>query len=61
MEYDEQNTDHFDLFLMGRDKICVGKKLLGKIEQLQHIDGISKIRKKVCSEINSLEKVKKKQ
>lgn len=46
-----------NLIELVQEKFNLGNELLKKIENLNQINGMAKIRRKICSEITFLEKV----
>lgn len=46
-----------EIYLLGNEKIAAGNELLQKLDDFKHIDGVAKIKRKISSEISSLEKV----
>lgn len=46
-----------DLGRLGDEKIALGNGLLEALDELDHIDGVAKIKRKIASEISSLQKV----
>lgn len=46
-----------DLDKLGDEKIALGNGLIDALDELDHIDGVAKIKRKIASEISSLQKV----
>lgn len=51
----EENEE--DLDKLGEEKITLGNGLIEALNQFAHVDGVTKIRRKIASEISSLQKV----
>lgn len=53
----EENIDQSDLDEMGKEKILLGENLMEKLNQFKHIDGVTKIQRKILQDIKFLQKV----
>lgn len=51
----EENEE--DLDKLGEEKITLGNGLIEALNQFSHIDGVAKVKRKIASEISSLQKV----
>lgn len=52
-----KTEDEIELYVLADEKVESGKKLILQLDELKHIDGATKIKRKVASEVASLEKV----
>lgn len=50
-----ENND--DIYNFGDEKVSMGKHLILLLDELKHIEGVAKIKRKIASEIASLQKV----
>lgn len=46
-----------ELGKLGDEKIALGNRLIEALDNLDHIDGVGKVKRKIISEISSLQKV----
>lgn len=46
-----------DIYNFGDEKVSMGKQLILLLDELKHIEGVAKIKRKIASEIASLQKV----
>lgn len=53
----DEIDDEVDVYALGTEKIVFGERLLQKLNDYKHIEGVAKIQRKISSEISSLQKV----
>lgn len=57
-ERSSKGDDEVDVYALGREKIATGEQLLKRLDAFKQIDGVSKIKRKISSEIASLQRVR---
>lgn len=53
----EENIDQSELYQMGKEKLLLGENLIEQLNQYKHIEGVTKIQRKIIQEIKFLQKV----